>query len=933
MPRKKPSGYEMHVISNTHWDREWRHPFQYTRMMLVDVMDTLLDILEKQPEYKCYHLDSQTIMIEDYLEIRPEKEAQIREFVKKGRIMAGPWYTCADMNVLSGEAIVRNLLLGHKIARSFGKVMKVGYTPFSFGHVAQLPQIYAGFDIDSCMFYRGVGRDRAKAEFWWEAPDGTRVLTSQFSRRGRYNFYFHVYRPVVDGRAPNVVAMDWQEIGQPMRCSDVPNQYNAVYAMDRPPKLRLENIAPGIEALIAEDESEFTTPYFLLMQGCDTTAPNPAEPLIIAEADKCLKEHKVLHSSLPEYIKKLQQAVGKLPVLEGEMRVPAQTHSPAVVLLDTISTRIYLKQANLQNQNAIEKWAEPMAVAAWRFGAAYPSPYLELAWRNLLANQAHDSIAGCGVDEVHEEMMHRFGQATQIADEVSRRSLASITKQIACAELPPEGSLLTCWNSLTRPRGAVVPVTIDFPQSRPPKYFGVEDQKGNPVPLQVSHFEDLVASVQLRADWPQISNVRRYTAYVHLDEIPAMGYKALRVVTDTEQKDSVQTYFDKTGLDTRAKGSLVTGDRVMENEHIRVAINPNGAITLTHKESGKTYENLHYFEDGGECGTAWERDVPQKDRVVNSLGAPAVVTLETEGPLLSTYRIDYQMAVPAMSDAESRSDQAVELAITSRMTLKKGSKRLEIQTKVHNTARNHYLRVLFPTRLKTDVSYADRPFDVIERPIALPDSTHWTEKVRGTHPHVSWAELNDGSNGFALLCNGLPEYGVSDDPSRTMALTLLRTVHDVNKAFAFEPPKKEGLQCLGVQEYRYAIYPHTGDWNEGNVYDEAEAHNVPVRAMQSGRTDKGTLPKQLSLVEINPTGLVFSGMKKAEKGNGVILRLFNPTDRQVSGTIKVHWPVTKAHETNLEEKRLAPLAVTKDHNVKVKVPKKKIVTVELQLGR
>lgn len=81
---------QCHWISNTHWDREWRYSMQRTRHMLVYMIDMLLDILEKEPKFKSFHLDSQTIPLMDYLEIRPERREQIVQYIKEGRLLVGP---------------------------------------------------------------------------------------------------------------------------------------------------------------------------------------------------------------------------------------------------------------------------------------------------------------------------------------------------------------------------------------------------------------------------------------------------------------------------------------------------------------------------------------------------------------------------------------------------------------------------------------------------------------------------------------------------------------------------------------------------------------------------------------------------------------------------------------------------------------------------
>ena len=101
---------EFHVISHTHWDREWYQCFEHFRLRLVDLMDRLLDIFKTDPTY-VFHLDAQTVCLEDYLEVRPQRRTELEELVRAGRLLVGPWYVQNDFNLCSGEATVRNLLI------------------------------------------------------------------------------------------------------------------------------------------------------------------------------------------------------------------------------------------------------------------------------------------------------------------------------------------------------------------------------------------------------------------------------------------------------------------------------------------------------------------------------------------------------------------------------------------------------------------------------------------------------------------------------------------------------------------------------------------------------------------------------------------------------------------------------------------------------
>jgi alpha-mannosidase/mannosylglycerate hydrolase len=168
----------MHVLSHTHWDREWYQEFQGYRQRLVFQIDSLLDLLEKRPEYRAFHLDGQTACLLDYLEIRPENRERITRHMLDGRILIGPWFVMPDEFLLSGESLVRNLMMGHNVCKDFDvDPMPVGYVTDIFGHCSQLPQILRGFGIETALLHRGTSSaEDETSEMVWEAADGSEAL-------------------------------------------------------------------------------------------------------------------------------------------------------------------------------------------------------------------------------------------------------------------------------------------------------------------------------------------------------------------------------------------------------------------------------------------------------------------------------------------------------------------------------------------------------------------------------------------------------------------------------------------------------------------------------------------------------------------------------------------------------------------------------------
>ena len=187
-------GTTVHIIPHAHWDREWYLPLEIHRARLVRHLDNVLELLEADPSYT-YHLDGQMIAVEDYLMFRPEREEQIRRFVREGRLHAGPWYVLQDEYLTSGEANVRNLLYGMSMAERFGEVCRIGYLPDAFGNVGQMPQLFAQAGMMAAAFGRGVtlraedpdpaGHFPRYSEFAWQSHDGSTVPAIFFA--GWYN--------------------------------------------------------------------------------------------------------------------------------------------------------------------------------------------------------------------------------------------------------------------------------------------------------------------------------------------------------------------------------------------------------------------------------------------------------------------------------------------------------------------------------------------------------------------------------------------------------------------------------------------------------------------------------------------------------------------------------------------------------------------------
>ena len=177
---------EVVIVPHTHWDREWYKPFQEFRHQLVHLIDRLIDIFETQPDYY-FMLDGQTIILEDYLEVRPEKKNRILELIREGRIDVGPWYLLPDEWLVSGESLIRNLEYSYTLAKKYQiPLMSIAYLPDMFGHSKAIPRILLDLtNLQTAVVWRGVGDEIKSDLFLWKS-DKESEEPQQQAFRGKY---------------------------------------------------------------------------------------------------------------------------------------------------------------------------------------------------------------------------------------------------------------------------------------------------------------------------------------------------------------------------------------------------------------------------------------------------------------------------------------------------------------------------------------------------------------------------------------------------------------------------------------------------------------------------------------------------------------------------------------------------------------------------
>lgn len=901
--------YCIHYISGTHWDREWYRPFQEFRYMLIKLIDNLLDLMEQADDFLYFHLDGQTCMLEDYLAVRPQNRGRLESLIRNQRILIGPWFTLPDLFCVGDEALIRNLLMGFKTCNEWGATpMPVAYTCDMFGHPSQMPQIYGGFDLPYCVLGRGTNQHTTPAFFTWQAPDGSSIFCFKLQDKRGYGAFCDT-RWILEGpeaqTGPKAILKAKDALKEYLDCETGRSNSSALCFIDAQ-----DHLEPAVNI----------KGYIQLL--------NQVDPDV-----------NVVHSNLPDFFADAQKHAEHLPLRTGELREPAKTSGCAYLQLipNCPSSRIRLKQANDKCLTMLVNRAEPFLALANLHGANMElDNLLDIAWKYLLLNHAHDSICGCSIDQTHKDMQYRFDQAEIIARQICHESFGYLTSLCADLAEQPDEFTVTVANPVPFTRHEVTEFDIDFPLSYPTFFqdgftgsqkinsFILVDTDGNEVPYQILSIVPNFSERTRHFSFWRVTDgtMSRYRVAARLN-LPALGFNSLLVKPCPTPK--------------RRVGSLRTGPVSAENARLIINIESNGTLTLRDKNTNQTYSDLLTLEDCSEIGDGWFHSQLVTEEIVLSSASPAQVSVIHDGPEVVTFRVCITMDLSRQADRlkECRSDERVSFTVVHLITLRRDVDALDIETSFDNHAEDHRLKLLIPTDVTDAVFYsAHQPFDIVRREIALDKNTEtWRETEVAEKPFLGFQAVSNSERGLAFVCgNGLHEGGVSDDKRRTMFVTLLRSFRRTWGTSG----EKDGLE-KGPHAYKYLIVPCAGSSSYADVLRKLETHKTGILVRQTGTLSSGfpamsgTAVPRHSYIELLDNNLITSAIKPTANKNYIIMRLWNPTDSKQAERIKLLQPIKGAKYLKLSENVIADGIPVVEHNiVTIEASSHAIITVLLE---
>ncbi|MEW5822687.1 MAG: glycoside hydrolase family 38 C-terminal domain-containing protein [Cyanobacteriota bacterium] len=780
---------KVYVYIHTHWDREWYRTFQQYRLRLIEVIDLILDQFEKK-ELEYFTLDGQSIVIEDYLEVKPQNKEKLINYIKSGQLDIGPWMVLPDEFLVSGESLINNIILGHKISEKYGKTNKIGYIPDTFGHSIDMPMIFKQFNIDNSIMWRGVNTDNT--EFNWYSMDRSYVKS------------YHIMK----------------------------GYYTNIFEEEE--NYDLENKVKLLKEFLDEIKEKTTLDSILLPVGGDHRPP----PINISSQLKLLNnaqtEYLFIQSNLSQFINNINSKNINEHV-QKELRDCSKTY----ILPAVYSSRLYLKQYNAQLNNKINRIIEPLTCYCNSFKLdTFQLPDSDYLWKMLIINQPHDSICGCSIDEVHEEMVQRYDCLEQACNELINRSLFTLIKNI------PEEKIAVFNSS-------------NYPYTGPIEFTQINDTNHNLNTQIIEEFKDRHYRYynDLKIQLPATIVKHQVNQLLWADNIPPYSVKIIDSI-DIPNPVKIENNNLNNGL-----VELIIEEDSVKLKDLKNNCEYAGLNQIIHRlDSGDSY-NFGPIKDNN----------PVKAKIIES-------NIVEDGPIKGTIEVLYEIEIPEKlnEDRQTPSTDTAKILFICDISLYANSKLLEFNIDWLNEAEDHILQVKFPTDNDVYSTLVENHFCALERSFDpnyniynhIP-AEKLTEVATNTAPMQRFVQANN----LAIFTEGLPEYEVFEN---NLYVTILRATGYLSRDFvstrgAYAGPDLQvpGNQCMGFNSARYAIHPKVP---LDNLYMLAERFMGCTQVFEGESTNTCS---DKSLISWNNPNIIASTLKYDLCTGGIILRLLN----------------------------------------------------------
>lgn len=758
----------IHMIGNAHidpvWLWRWQEGFQ-------EVKSTFQSALDRLDEYDDFVFTSSSAQYYSWIEKScPEIFEKIRRRVSEGRwVLCGGWWVQPDCNIPGGESFARQALISQNyFLEKFGVTAKVGYNVDSFGHSGMLPQILKKSGMDAYVFMRPMAEEKTLPgnTFIWESDDGSQVLAYRlsYSYCTFKNLEEHIDRCSGEFSGPANEIMCFYGVGNHGGGPTIEN-------LETIKKLRKKYAEEGIELALSDPQT-----FFNSIQKCKDRLP-------------------VVHSDL------LNHSVGCYSV-ESE-----------------------IKRLNRKAENALLS-AEKYCVLSNVIGTGRYFSGFDTAWKDVLFNQFHDTLAGTAIREAYFDARNMYGEAISIASQNQNNALQSISFGI----------------NIERGDG-VYPVVVFNPHS-----WAVESE------VEIENSFSAIAE-DLNKLAVTDSNGEKVLSQQITTVAKVPGRK--RIVFNAAMPPLGYTLYKIQGIrEELSYATMKASDNTLENDFIRVEVDSvsGGLRSVFDIKAGVDVFSGSaavpvVIEDHSDT---WSHGIFKFDKNCGNFEPVSFKLIET-GTVKSSIRV-----ISRYGDS----------TITQIFSLNSGRKEIFVDVRVDWREKFKCLKLEFPVAVGSPVATYETPFGNIVR------ATDGNEEPMQNWLDVTGTGANGGNSLYGVSILNDCKYG-ADVNQNVIRLTVLRSpVYAYHNPFKLgdDPDEYEYID-QGIQDFKYVIVPHQGSWKDAETIQKGMELNQPLTAVVES-FHNGNLPASDSMIHISEPNIIMSAFKKAEKSDDYILRLY-----------------------------------------------------------
>jgi alpha-mannosidase len=682
--------FTIRATGNSHIDMAWLWPWTETVEVVRNTFQSALDLMREYPDFTFTMSSARAYAwMEDKY---PDLFKEIQQRVKEGRweVIGGMWVE-PDLNLPDGESLTRQILIGKRyFQQKFGVDIKIGYNPDSFGYNWQLPQIYKRSGMDYFVTQKIYWNDTTKFPyklFWWEAPDGSRLLT----------YFPHDYANSID---PVRMAADLSVYAPAMNFKELMHLYGVGDHGGGPTRSMLDTATRFMDPKLVYPAVKFGTAlgYFEDLNRNLSTLNVPTW-----KDELYLEYHRGVQTTQAETKRRIRETE---ELLEDTEKFASMAH---------------LFGTGAQVDQPAPGPASRVCCEAW---TGYPQQQLEDAWKKLLFDQFHDIMPGSGIAVNYADALKNLQEARRSAREVQDAALKEIAAHVntRVAQPPSAGVPVLIFNPLSWQRRDLAEFEVQMPA--PVHDVEVSDAGGKPVQSQVLASDAKTNRVRLLV----------------FASVPALGYATYFVRPGAPAKAADPVTASDTTLENgflRVKVDRKTGcmTSIFDKRTHTEALGEPAQPPLPYETKpypGVCGNLLQAFVDKPKDWDAWNIDADfEKQRT--DLMQPDEVKLVENGPLRYVLRVRQHFG----------NSQFVQ-----DITMYPGLARVDVHMSADWHEKHILLKVAFPLSAHNDQATYEIPYGSIERPTTRNTPA---EQAKFEVPALRWADLSDATHGFSLL--------------------------------------------------------------------------------------------------------------------------------------------------------------------------------------